>query len=360
MTLRHNGGREHSGTLHFVSAASSSRDPLPLINVAALLDPTSGTDELAEVAEAIDHACRSVGFFSIVGHGIPADLQRQLETASHSFFARPDAEKSEIAMIAAGAAWRGWFPLGGELTSGTPDRKEGIYFGSEHPVDHPRVAASVALHGRNQFPAGNHELRVAVLAWLDALRPVADAVMRGIALGLGLRADWFEQHLTGDPTILFRVFHYPPNDADTASDPESWGVGEHTDYGLLTLLAQDHLGGLQVRAVDGTWIHVDPVPGAIVCNLGDMLERLTGGRYRSTPHRVRNTSGRSRLSFPYFFDPSWEATVPTLPLDASPLPTSGRWDGADVTAWQGTYGDYLTAKVARVFPDLFPSVRPQR
>jgi isopenicillin N synthase-like dioxygenase len=259
-------------------------------------------------------------------------------------------------MARAGSAWRGWFPLGGELTSGAPDRKEGIYFGVEHPPDHPRVLAGVALHGRNQFP-DDGGLRVAVLDWLDALRPVADAVMRAIALGLGLPADWFEQHLTDDPTILFRIFHYPPEPPDAVSATQ-WGVGEHTDYGLLTLLAQDQLGGLEVRALDGTWIDVEPTPGAIVCNLGDMLERLTGGRYRSTPHRVRNTSGASRLSFPYFFDPSWDATVPSLPLPAAPDRGHERWDGGDVLAWEGTYGDYLTAKVAKVFPELFEVTRP--
>jgi isopenicillin N synthase-like dioxygenase len=261
-------------------------------------------------------------------------------------------------MARAGSAWRGWFPLGGELTSGVPDRKEGIYFGSEHPPDHPRVLAGVALHGRNQFP-DDGELRTVVLDWLDALRPVADAVMRAIALGLGLPAEWFEQHLTDDPTILFRIFHYPPEPAGGVSATQ-WGVGEHTDYGLLTLLAQDQLGGLEVRALDGSWINVEPRPGAIVCNLGDMLERLTGGRYRSTPHRVRNTSGASRLSFPYFFDPSWDATVPTLPLPATNNQGSHeRWDGGDVLAWEGTYGDYLTAKVAKVFPELFEVTRPR-
>ncbi len=340
-----------------VSAARTPIDSLPLIDVAALLDADAGTDDRKRVADAIDDACRSVGFFSIVGHGIPAGQQERLEAASHSFFARPDADKRTIAMAAAGPAWRGWFPVGGELTSGMPDRKEGIYFGAEHPPDHPRVVASIPLHGTNQFPADDPDLRQTVLEWLDALRPVADAVMCGIALGLGLPADWFRQHLTGDPTILFRIFHYPPDDA-TGSGPDTWGVGEHTDYGLLTLLAQDQLGGLQVRGVDGSWIDVEPTPGALVCNLGDMLERLTGGRYRSTPHRVRNTSGRSRLSFPYFFDPSWDATVPTLPLDDTPLPDSHRWDGSDVTAWEGTYGDYLTAKVSKVFPELFADVTP--
>lgn len=329
-----------------------------MIDVSAMLDPASAPGERDRVARAIDDACRRLGFFSIVGHGIPTELQHRLEVASHAFFALPDAEKRNIEMARAGSAWRGWFPLGGELTSGVPDRKEGIYFGSEHPPDHPRVLAGVALHGRNQFPHDGG-LRTAVLDWLDALRPVADAVMRAIALGLELRADWFEQHLTDDPTILFRIFHYPPEPAATETTTQ-WGVGEHTDYGLLTLLAQDQLGGLEVRALDGSWIDVEPVPGAIVCNLGDMLERLTGGYYRSTPHRVRNTSGASRLSFPYFFDPSWDATVPTLPLAATDSRGSyERWDGGDVLAWEGAYGDYLTAKVARVFPELFEVTRPQ-
>jgi len=329
-----------------------------VIDVTPLLDSNATEASLADTAAQIDAACRRVGFFSIVGHGVSISLQDRLEEAAHGFFSLSDAAKAENAMVRAGAAWRGWFPVGGELTSGVPDRKEGIYFGSEHPPDHPRVLDATPLHGPNQFPAGSDDLRLAVLDWLDALRPVADGVMRGLALGLGLPADWFEQHLTSDPTVLFRIFHYPPADAGTEAD--TWGVGEHTDYGLLTLLAQDHLGGLQVRAVDGTWIDVEPTPGTIVCNLGDMLERLSGGRYRSTPHRVRNTSDQSRLSFPYFFDPSWDTTVPTLPIDASPLPPADRWDASDVTEWDGTYGDYLTAKVAKVFPDLFRDVRAQR
>lgn len=327
-----------------------------MIDVTPLLDPTASSAAVAAAAAQIDEACRSMGFFAIVGHGIPDELQGRLEAASHEFFGRPERQKAEIAMATAGPAWRGWFPVGGELTSGVPDRKEGVYFGIEHPPDHSRVVAGTPLHGPNRFPADDDDLRIAVLDWLDAMRPVADAVMRAIALGLGLPATWFEEHLTHDPTVLFRIFHYPPDDPDGADD--QWGVGEHTDYGLLTLLAQDHLGGLEVRTVEGRWIEVEPTAGVIVCNLGDMLERLTGGRYRSTPHRVRNTSGHSRLSFPYFFDPSWDATVPVLPLDpAPPADDSPRWDGHDVTAWKGRYGDYLTAKVAKVFPELFASVR---
>jgi isopenicillin N synthase-like dioxygenase len=128
--------------------------------------------------------------------------------------------------------------------------------------------------------------------------------------------------------------------------------------GILTLLAQDSSGGLQVKSGE-QWIDVPARRELFVCNIGDMLERLTGGRYRSTPHRVRNVSGVDRLSFPLFLDPSWSALVPSLPLDDTPPPAAdaaARWDGASLASWQGVYGDYLTNKVAKVFPQLFASV----
>jgi len=328
---------------------------LPLVDIAPLLSPAARPNERETLSRKIDEACRESGFFLIDGHGVDPSLQPALESAAQSFFDQSDRVKGEVAMPNGGRAWRGWFPLGGELTSGRPDRKEGLYFGTEHSPNDPRVRARVALHGPNQFPANPPELRPSVLAWIAAMRPVADAVMSGIALALGLPPGWFAKNLTADPTILFRIFHYPAEPATRVDSEPGWGVGEHTDYGLLTLLIQDHHGGLQVQTPSGVWLDVDPQPGVIICNLGDMLERLTGGLYRSTPHRVRNVSGASRLSFPYFFDPSWDATVPTIPPtgEAEQIRDQPRWDDADVQAWTGTYGDYLTAKVARVFPELF-------
>jgi isopenicillin N synthase-like dioxygenase len=129
-------------------------------------------------------------------------------------------------------------------------------------------------------------------------------------------------------------------------------VGEHTDYGLLTLLAQDDRGGLQVATPDG-WVDAPPVAGTFVCNIGDMLDRLTGGWYRSTPHRVRNVSGRTRLSFPFFLDPGFADEVPPLPgRAAAGADGRRRWDGQDLRAFTGTYGDYLLGKVSKVFPQL--------
>jgi isopenicillin N synthase-like dioxygenase len=175
--------------------------------------------------------------------------------------------------------------------------------------------------------------------------------MQGIALGLGLEREWFRRQLTADPVVLFRIFHYPPVVAPEHA--EAWGVGEHTDYGLLTLLLQDDVGGLQVRSATG-WIDVPADPDALVCNVGDMLERMTGGRYRSTPHRARNAGTRGRVSFPFFFDPGWDAEVVPVPDVAAGMagPPPERWDGANVLELSGTYGEYLLAKVTKVFPAL--------
>lgn len=134
--------------------------------------------------------------------------------------------------------------------------------------------------------------------------------------------DWFASTICKDPVRLFRVFHYPPP-VITPGEHPGWGVGEHTDYGLITILAQDNCGGLQVKMKDDLWIQVQPEENVFVINIGDMLDRLTEGRYRSTPHRVLNASGRQRLSFPFFVDPSWDAEVTALPLEGCPPATEG-------------------------------------
>jgi len=328
---------------------AASPAALPVIDVSPLVGggPLTGT-ETAAVAEQIQAACRDRGFFYVTGHGVPGSLLAELADASAEFFALPLASKMEIAMDRGGRAWRGYFPVGGELTSGRPDLKEGLYFGTELPGDDPRVLAGLPLHGSNVFPGQVPRLRELVLAYLDALSSAGQAVLTGIALSLDLDARYFADGYTADPTTLFRIFHYPPS----PPQDDGWGVGEHTDYGLLTLLAQDDSGGLQIAALEG-WIDAPPIPGTLVCNIGDMLDRLTGGWYRSTPHRVRNLSGHGRLSFPFFLDPGFGAEVPPLPDRAAAADDgSRRWDGQDLRAFSGTYGDYLLGKVSKVFPQL--------
>ncbi|HEY0253667.1 MAG TPA: 2OG-Fe(II) oxygenase family protein [Kofleriaceae bacterium] len=285
-------------------------------------------------------ACEDIGFFYVANHGV--DLS-PLVAATHAFFAQPLAEKLRFAMANAGSAWRGYFPVGGELTSGLPDLKEGIYFGDELAPSDPRCAWP--MHGQNLFPPGMREV---VTAYMTAVEAIGQRVLRALAIALALPPDHFATHLTARPTNLFRIFHYP------AGDGRTWGVGEHTDYGLLTLLAQDERGGLEVKTPGG-WMAAPPLPDTLVCNLGDMLDRLTGGRFRSTPHRVRNVSGHSRYSWPFFLDPAFDADVRPLPIARVrpvELDAAERWDRASVHTLTGTYGDYLISKVSKVFPGL--------
>ena len=323
---------------------------LPLIDVSALVAGTAGRDA---VAAQIGAACRAHGFFYVTGHGVDPALVKRLEELSHRFFELPEETKMRWRMALGGRAWRGYFPLGGELTSGRPDWKEGLYLGTELPATHPLVQAKTPVHGPNLFP-DVPGFRETILEYMDAVTRLGHRLMEGIALSLGLEAGYFAKRYTADPLILFRLFNYPSQPVPEGLDVQ-WGVGEHTDYGLLTILHQDHIGGLAVHTPGG-WIDAPPVAGSFVCNIGDMLDRMTGGLYKSTPHRVkRNTSGHDRLSFPLFFDPNFEARVQRIEGLAGAEArddSAERWDRANVHAFSGRYGDYLLAKVSKVFPQL--------
>src|SRR5262245_1186468 len=273
---------------------------IPVIDVSKLV---AGSSSSQPVADQLGEACRESGFFYVVGHGVDMGLQDRLRDLSRQFFAQDVSTKLAIRMALGGRAWRGYFRVGDELTSGKPDQKEGLYFGAELPAADPRVRAGTPLHGPNLFPEKPAGLRGAVLEYMAAMTGLGHRLMAGLALSLGLEESYFAEHLTGEPLTLFRIFNYPP-----PADPSLWGVGEHTDYGLLTILLQDDAGGLEVKS-RSRWVPAPPVEGSFVCNIGDMLDRMTGGLYRSTPHRVRNPAPRDRLSFPFFFDPSFLARV---------------------------------------------------
>lgn len=336
---------------------------LPIIDVAPLVSGSGDWAATAATVAALGHACREYGFFYVTGHGVSERLQEQLEADCRRFFAQDLERKLRIHMSRGGRAWRGYFPVGEELTSGLPDQKEGIYFGSELPDSDPRVLAGTPLHGRNLFPEDPPGLRESVLGYMAAMTRLGHSLLTGIALSLGLEADYFASRFGAEPLTLFRVFSYPPEPEHGrgSSAAPRWGVGEHTDYGVLTILRQDDSGGLEVKS-RARWIEAPPLAGTFICNLGDMLDRMTGGRYRSTPHRVRNRSRRHRLSFPFFFDPAWDAEVRPIELPASTPPPpddqAERWDRSSVHTFRGTYGDYLLGKVGKVFPELHKSVIP--
>lgn len=271
---------------------------LPLIDLAA------GTR--AHHAAAIDHALRGPGFFAVRGHGVGSGARQAVFGAAHRFFALPDDTKVRwhVDRHPTGLK-RGFDPIGWQsLDVGQPhDLKESFYLGVE----------SI---GPNQWPdeslvPGFH---VACHAYARAMEGLARRLMGLFEIALGLPAGYFGAYMR-HPTCTTRLLHYPPQPRDAA--PGQIGCGAHTDWGALTLLAQDEAGGLQVQTPAG-WIDVPPDPEALVVNAGDMMPRWTNDRWRSTPHRVINRiSGRDRWSIAYFFDLDDEASIEPLPVCTS-------------------------------------------
>src|SRR5271156_1213355 len=182
---------------------------VPIIDIASWRD---GSRDVNRIGEELDRACCEFGFFYVTGHGVAPALSARLMTLAHEFFSSPVEQKLAIAMAHGGRAWRGYFPVDGELTSGRPDRKEGIYFGTELGADDPRVRAGVPLHGMNLYPP-LPGFRETMLTYMGNVTAVGQLLLSGIAAGLGLEADYFLDRYTRDPTVLFRIFNYPPSTA---------------------------------------------------------------------------------------------------------------------------------------------------
>ncbi len=268
----------------------------------------------AAVARAVDAACRAHGFFYVTGHGIPAPVIDAAFAASKRFFALEDAMKARWHIDRSGIK-RGFDPIGWQvLDPGQPaDIKESFYLGVDRDATDPLVRAGTPNHGPNQWPleAVAPGFRAAVQAYDAAVRALSLHLMRVIALGLGLSADHFERYMQ-DPMPVLRLLHYPPQPAQ--AEPGQIGCGAHTDWGGITVLAQDSAGGSQLQSLTGEWLEAEPVEGSLVVNLGDLMQRWTNDRYRSTLHRVINRhTGRDRYSMAYFFDIDYHAEVSALP-----------------------------------------------
>jgi isopenicillin N synthase-like dioxygenase len=303
--------------------------------------------KLSSEPKLLIDAFRTIGFAYLEDHGVSTDLQSRLIKSAETFFAQPLDTKMKYAMKNSGKAWRGYFPVGGELTSGKPDLKEGFYFGIDHPPQHPNL--NRPTFGQNPWP--DAALKAAVTEYMREMKRVSTALLEMVAEGLSLERDFFRKAFSAEPTEFFRIFAYPMH---TTKD-DDWGVREHTDMGFLTVLKQDDSGGLQAKHIDGHWVDVPPRPNALVLNIGDMLEFWTGGVLRSTPHRVRNPARQNRFSYPYFFDPNWNSSLePIDPKRLAQFPKSvtKRWDGLELHALKSTYGEFVWNKISKVFPDL--------
>lgn len=284
---------------------------IPVIDLAGALRP--GGARTLEVARQMQAAATGSGFFYVVGHGVAGELVERQFDAAHAFFQLPLAAKRAVG-IGTSSALRGYESIGEQQLDGDarPDLKESFYCGLEHAADHPYVRKGYQSYGANAWPAKLPGFARQCGDYIVALRALAERLMQLLARSLDLPERQFDAVMR-EPMITLRLLRYPPHPAD--ADALTFGAGAHTDWGAVTVLAQDDFGGLEVRLPDGTWAPATPIPGSFVVNLGDMVPRWTNGLYRSNPHRVRNVSsgGRPRFSIPFFYSPDYEARIEALP-----------------------------------------------
>ncbi len=320
--------------------------------------------ERRALAHEVRTVCHHIGFFHLVGHGISPDLLAEHARYRAAFFALPEATKRRIDK-AASPHFRGWEPVGAELTGGRPDQREQLDLAVENPVRGLRASPPyLRLDGPNQWlaeevlPGFRHHLG----RFFAALSALADELLGVLSLGLGLSEDHLRSRFGALPLSLVKLISYPPTPEGEA------GVNAHHDAGFLTLLLQDDVGGLQVEAPDGSWVDVPPRADAFVVNLGEMLQEMSGKYYVATTHRV--ITGAPRFSSAWFHGPDLEtelAPLPLVPELAAAVAASPRHAGAGFMARReelesglagiasnqgaGVYGQQLWNYYHRSYPD---------
>jgi isopenicillin N synthase-like dioxygenase len=279
---------------------------LPIIDLSSLGDDDRA---LSELAADIGAACRDVGFFYVVKHGVGRDLMKQAFVQSQRFFALPLTDKQALAIDRIGGN-RGYSGLMREALDPAQgaDMKEAFNVGLDLEPDDPELLAGKPFRALNAWP-DLPGFKQTLLAYYDACASLGARLHRAFARDLGIATDHFADKFDR-PMATLRLLHYPaaPNGAKARM-----GAGAHTDYGNLTLLATDDVGGLEVRTRAGQWVEAPAAPGAFVVNIGDCLMRWTNDVYVSTPHRVVSRSGRERYSIAFFFDPNPDAEVAVIP-----------------------------------------------
>ncbi len=270
----------------------------------------------AQVAQAFRAACLDKGFLYITDHGISEHLRQSVFAQARRFFALDPELKAQLHYDKSPSK-RGWEPLRGQVleAGAPPDLKEGFYLGNDAPADDAHVIEGLFTHAPNQWPEGLPGFRETLESYTAQMEALCARTMGVLALALNLPEHHFDGFCRGAISNL-KLLHYPPQPANPL--PDEKGCGAHTDYGAITYLLQDEVGGLQVWDQDDGWIDAPPVPGSYVLNLGDLIARWTNDRFRSTLHRVINRSGRERYSIPYFFTGRPDHQIVCLPNCLAP------------------------------------------
>lgn len=297
---------------------------IPTIDVGPFLeDPDSQPAE--EVVSAVREACRKTGFFQVIGHGLPYDVQKNVLAAAAKLFKLPFADKKKLdASQTVGR--RGYDVLQSQAydTESAPDLKEGFWIGPEVPLDDPVVVAKRFFMGPNVWPPSallrQDQFREPVEAYFEAIQSLAVKMLNIIERSLSHGCPIPDEFTRGRTISVLRLLHYPPMPPPasntTSSDSmrkEQFGAGAHTDFGAITLLLQDGNAGLEVLNPETKkFFSVSPTENAFVFNVGDMLSIWTGGEYRSSVHRVINKAAVDRYSAAFFYDGALDCPLTLL------------------------------------------------
>ena len=277
---------------------------IPIIDLGSCRTPVDDP----RVAGELDDALRRHGFCYLSGDVIDWPLVEEVLTATREFHNLSPIEKQAVAI---NPQHRGYIALGSSTTvtssvtrALSPNQSESFMLMQEVVRSDARWGS--AIFGPNQWPdPAPRFFKRRCLRYFEALESFCHQLRQRLAIALGLDASGFDDLFT-DPTLFLRLIHYPP--ATNRIFESAFGSAPHTDHGFLTLVAQDDVGGLEVLLEDHRWIPVKPIPKTLVLNVADMLSHLSGGRWRSTPHRVV-ASPQSRYSAAFFFDPNFEAQI---------------------------------------------------
>jgi isopenicillin N synthase-like dioxygenase len=316
---------------------------VPVIDIQPLASRSRRHDE---TVTAIGAACLKYGFFHITGHGIPSDLIERVWRKTKRFFALPLDAKQAVSRSKENA--RGWYNR--ELTKNTRDMKEVFDFGhSPHPELPDDDPANRTQDGFNRWPEARlcPDFRPTMQEYFCACERVAFTLLEAIAESLGVPPDALTRDFVGRHTSFVRLNHYPRHDPlrpeRSASTTGHLGVHHHTDAGALTVLLHDEVSALEIN-LDGQWMLVEPVIGALVVNIGDIVQVWSNDRYPAPVHRVRASTNRERYSLPFFFNPVYEAVyAPLAALTNEQAPPRYRpitWGDFRWKRQQGDYADY--------------------
>ena len=274
---------------------------------------------LASVAGQVRHACESIGFFYLAGHGVPTRIVRAAFEASREFHALPLEEKLALKLNENNI---GYLPVNQSMQRAStvhkatrPDFNESFFISHERGADHPDDVAGVALRGRNQWPTGHVGMRATMVAYFKTMEALGQRMLPVLACALDLPPDFFAPSFANEAHVNLRFLHYPPQESD---DDEQFGQGPHTDNSFITMLAREDVPGLAVRLPSGEWLAPPVIEGTFLVNLGNVMKRWSNDRFLSTPHGVLNDSGRDRYSIAFFYSPDPAARIEVLPTCTGP------------------------------------------